>query len=263
MSWWGKIIGGTFGFMAGGPLGALLGAALGHQFDGGLKQFGALPPGETERTQTAFFAASFSVMGHLAKADGHVSRDEIELARQVMSQMQLNEQQRRLAINLFNEGKAADFPLDAVLAQLRQECHRRATLLQMFLEIQLHAAYADGELHPEEKRLLLHIFERLGFSAAEFAHLEALVQGARHFGGGRAETTPRPQRLQEAYAILGVAAEAEDAEIKRTYRRLMNQHHPDKLVSRGLPEEMVKLATDKTIEIKAAYEMVKKARGMR
>ena len=144
MSWWGKIIGGTFGFMAGGPLGALLGAALGHQFDSGLKQFDALPPGETERTQTAFFAASFSVMGHVAKADGHVSRDEIELARQVMSQMQLNEQQRRLAINLFNEGKAADFPLDAVLAQLRQECHRRATLLQMFLEIQLHAAYADG-----------------------------------------------------------------------------------------------------------------------
>jgi len=263
MSWWGKLVGGAFGFMAGGPLGALLGAALGHQVDSGLKQLGEGAPGETERTQTAFFTATFSVMGHVAKADGRVSHDEIALARQVMAQMQLDEAQTRLAINLFNEGKAPDFPLDAVLLQLRRECHRRTTLLQMFLEIQLHAAYADGVMDLEEQRLLLHVFEQLGFSRAEFDHLEALVQGARHFGGREEAQAPTRDRLQEAYSILGVEAEAEDAVVKRAYRRLMNQHHPDKLVARGLPEEMVELATEKTREIREAWETVKRARGMR
>jgi len=272
MSWWGKMVGGGFGFMLGGPLGALLGVALGHKFDKGL---GSMLSGEgfaeQERIQTAFFAATFSVMGHIAKADGQVSKSEIAFARAVMGQMQLNEAQRKLAIKLFNEGKADDFPLDKLLDQFRKECHRRQTLLQMFLEIQLQSAYADGKLDHAEQHVLLHICDRLGFSRAQFDHLEALVQGARHFGGGAAgggryEAPPQPSpraRLAEAYAILGVAESVDDADVKRAYRRLMNQHHPDKLVAKGLPEEMIKLATEKSQEIRAAYDVVKQARGMR
>lgn len=271
MSWWGKLVGGAFGYLLGGPLGALLGAAMGHQFDAGLNKVRGLG-GDAwdreaiERTQSAFFTATFSVMGHLAKADGRVSEDEIAMARAVMGRMQLDAQQRQVAIGLFTEGKAPDFPLDEVLAQFRRECHRRHTLIQMFLEIQLQAAYADGVLHPGERTVLLHIFEALGFSAAEFEHLEALIRGAAHFGGRGAGASQAPagrDRLAEAYAILGVPSSAEDSEVKRAYKRLMNQHHPDKLVAKGLPEEMIKLATEKTQEIKAAYEMLKQARGMR
>lgn len=271
MSWWGKMVGGAFGYLMGGPLGGLLGAAMGHQFDAGLDKVrklggNAWDEEAIERTQSAFFTATFSVMGHIAKADGRVSEDEIAMARAVMGRMQLDAQQRQVAIRLFTEGKAEDFPLDEVLAQFRRECHRRHTLMQMFLEIQLQAAYADGVLHPQERGVLIHLFEALGFSAAEFEHLEAIIRGAAHFGGGdgRARQAP-PSRdsLAEAYAILGVSPSAEDAEVKRAYKRLMNQHHPDKLVAKGLPEEMIKLATEKTQEIKAAYEAVKKTRGMR
>ncbi len=270
MAWWGKVLGGTFGFMVGGPLGALLGAVLGHQFDRGMRHLALDNGGDQEAVQTAFFTATFSVMGHVAKADGRVSKDEIAYAEGVMGHMALAEDQRAAAIGLFREGKAADFPLEEVIDQFRAICGRRRLLLQMFLEVQLQAAYADGRLDAAERQLLLRICERLGFSPQVFAHLEAMVRAAGHFTGDGAGTgagfRPEPARrdlLREAYEILDVDAGAADAEVKRAYRRLMNQHHPDKLVAKGLPEEMVKLATEKTQEIKNAYEMVKKARGMR
>ena len=272
MTWWGKLVGGAFGFMLGGPLGALFGAAVGHQFDKGLERAGLEfmgGAGEQERVQAAFFTALFSVMGALAKADGRVSEDEIAMARSIMQQMALDEAQKRVAIDLFNAGKQPDFDLDAVVTQFRQESGRRTNLQRMFLEILLHAAWADGVLHPDEQRLLQRVADGLGFPPAAFARLEAMVRAQRAFFGGGyeqpggygAEAPPRADRLREAYAILGVDESATDAEIKKAYRRLMNQHHPDKLVARGLPDEMIKLATEKTQEIKAAYELIRKARA--
>jgi DnaJ like chaperone protein len=273
MGWWGKVIGGAVGFAMGGPLGALLGAAFGHQWDErpGAQQRGRVEwvnwerSSEQELIQTAFFTATFSVMGHLAKADGRVSEDEIHLAQQVMAQMNLNEAQARAAKRLFTEGKRSDFPLDEVLEQLRHETLRRHTLLQVFLEIQVQFAYADGVMHEAERQLLLHIFDRLGFSLREFQHIDQLVRAAYRFAGEQqaASATSRRNRLHEAYAVLGVVESASDEEVKRAYKRLMNQHHPDKLVAKGLPEEMVKLANEKTQEIKGAYEQVKEARGLR
>jgi DnaJ like chaperone protein len=264
MSWWGKIIGGAFGFMLGGPLGAALGAALGHNFDRGLDRLQLAGPADLERIRTAFFTATFSVMGQIAKADGRVSEDEIAFARSVMAHMSLNEEQRRVAISLFNEGKRPEFPLDEALEQFRRECRGRITLIRMFLEIQLQAAYADGHLDASERGLLLHIFGQVGFSELDFQNLEALVRGASRFAGeGARRTVPPRDRLREAYRVLGVSAQADGDEVKRAYRRLMNQHHPDKLVAKGLPEEMVKLANEKTHEIKSAYETIKAARGMR
>jgi DnaJ like chaperone protein len=268
MNWWGKIIGGTFGFLLGGPLGALLGAALGHNFDKGMRGIKEdFSPGAQARVQTAFFTTTFSVMGHLAKADGRVSRDEIQVAEQIMAQMRLDEEQRQVAKRLFSEGKHAGFNLDAVLDQFRRECHRRHNLMRMFIEIQLHAAYADGVVHAKERELLSHICRQLGFSAQEFAHLEAIVQAQHHMGGeqayGGAASNRAGLSLDDAYAVLNVSASASDAEVKKAYRRLMSQHHPDKLVAKGLPEEMMEMAKEKTQEIRAAYEVIKTSRGMK
>lgn len=264
MNWWGKLAGGAFGFMLGGPLGALLGVVLGHNFDRGLR---TLPdtetPADRERVQTAFFTATFAVMGHLAKADGRVSEQEIRMAEAVMSEMSLSPEMRRAAIGLFNQGKSAGFDLDAVLTQFRRECHGRGTLLGMFIEIQLQAAYADGSLDPAEDRLLAHVCARLGVSEHEYRRLERMIRAERGFAGDAGGRRPRPAgpTLEEAYAVLGVDPGASDAELKRAYRRLLSQHHPDKLVSRGLPEEMMKVATQKTHEIRQAYERVREARG--
>ena len=278
MSWWGKLIGGYFGFMLGGPLGALLGAAVGHGFDRGLKQMkeGVLPPtGDQERIQTAFFTATFSVMGHLAKADGRVTRTEIRFAEAVMAQMNLSGEMRKTAIRLFGEGKEAGFPLDAVLDQFRQEVGRRRNLLRMFLEIQIQSAYGDGAVSAVEEQLLLRISRRLGVPEYEFRILEKMIgaqvrfreQAAYGPGAGAGRAGYRPQRagpsLDDAYAALGLSRGASDAEVKKAYRRLMSQHHPDKLVAKGLPEEMMKVAAQKTHEIKQAYEIIREARGIR
>ncbi|MBU0499710.1 MAG: co-chaperone DjlA [Gammaproteobacteria bacterium] len=265
MAWWGKIIGGAFGFLLGGPLGVVLGAALGHNFDKGvasLPRDEGLQPDDRERVQMAFFTATFSVMGAVAKADGRVSPNEIDLAKSVMEEMALSAEMRKTAIRLFNEGKDSSFPLDEVISQFRAECQRRHSLMQIFIELQLQAAYADGEMDAAEERLLQHICRHLGFSESAFRQIERMIKAERHFGGARAAPKAGPT-LADAYDVLGVTSETRDEEVKKAYRRLMNQHHPDKLVAKGLPEEMMKVAEQKTKEIKLAYEQVKEARYMR
>lgn len=272
MSWWGKLVGGALGFAMGGPIGAIIGAVAGHQLDAGLRKAaehdrlqGGADYVQQERVQTVFFTTVFSVMGHLAKADGRVSESEIQMARNIMQQMQLDEQQKQFAIDLFRKGKEADFPLDDVIEQFREEVGRQRNLKQMFIEILLHAAYADGLMHEAERQLFIRICSRLGFSQMQFRMLESMVRAQQAFHGRTQHEAPRPRAdlLQEAYEALGVTATASDAEVKKAYRRQMNQHHPDKLVARGLPEEMIKLANEKTQEIKAAYETIRKARGMK
>ena len=268
VSWWGKLVGGWLGFMLGGPLGAVLGVALGHNFDKGLR---GLPqggfssedfsPGDRERVQTAFFTATFSVMGAVAKADGRVSPEEIHLAEAVMAQMDLSPEMRKTAIRLFHEGKKSGFPLEEAVRQFRIECSRRTILLQMFLEIQLQAAYADGRLDPSEETLLLRICHLLGISEFDYRRLERMI-GAQAGAAGGSRQAPSGPSLDQAYAVLGVDAGASDTEIKKAYRRLLSQHHPDKLVSRGLPEEMMKVAAQKTHETKQAYEKIKRERGI-
>ncbi len=262
MSWWGKIIGGTVGFMMGGPLGAALGAALGHNIDKGSEFIGGTTRsnGSRERIQTAFYTATFSVMGHVSKADGRVSEDEIALAKQIMDQMDLNQEQRKTAMALFNQGKNKDFPLEDVLLQFNHELGLQMNLRRMFMEIEIMAAYADGVMHPKEKELLLKVSSLIGFSRAQYNQLESMIQARFNAGGISPQAGPT---VKDAYSILNVDKNSTDAEVKKAYRRLMSQHHPDKLVAKGLPEEMMKMAAQRTHEIKQAYETIKEQRGLK
>ncbi len=262
MSWLGKVIGGAFGFLMGGPLGAILGASVGHQFDEGLQNIDdgeGLNPGDQHRVQMAFFTATFSVMGHISKADGRVTPDEINLAKRVMDELALSGDMRKTAINLFEQGKAPHFPLEDVLDQFRRECHRRSHLISMFLELQIQAAYADGKLDTAEESVLFIICEQLGISRFEYERIKIQFQAQQRFYG-RNQQQQASNRLDDAYAVLGVTKSATDAEVKKAYRRLMSQHHPDKLVAKGLPEEMMTIAKEKTQKIRKAYEVIKESR---
>ena len=260
MSWWGKLAGGGIGFALGGPLGAMLGTILGHQIDK-VKQQG-FDPGSQERTQAAFFSATFSVMGHIAKADGHVSPQEIQMAEQVITQMKLSQEQRQAAIALFNQGKQSDFDLDQVLDQFKQECGRKITLIQMFMQIQLQAAYADGSKDLAEEEILRRICQRLGYPVKMLAQLEAILFAQQGQYNSTAHAARDVNQLNNAYSVLGISKESSEAEIKRAYRKLMSQNHPDKLIAKGLPDEMIQIATDKAKEIQKAYELIKEARKL-
>ena len=273
-SWGGKLIVGLLGMLIGGPIGLAIGVLIGHFLDRGVERvqsfnpFRPYRPGEREEVQEALFSAVFSIMGHLAKADGRVSEQEIGQAEAIMSRMQLNDEQRRRAQEAFRQGKDDDFPLDRTVAEFRQRIRRRRHLVVVFLELLLQTALADGELHAEEERILFRVAAGLGVPESQFRQILNMVLAQARFGGagaagaGGAAGPSRPS-LGEAYQVLGVTEDASDQEVKKAYRRLMSEHHPDKLAARGVPEEMIRMATDKTAEISKAYDMIKEARGMR
>ncbi|MCK9274624.1 MAG: co-chaperone DjlA [Syntrophales bacterium] len=267
MGWWGKMIGGTVGFFFGGPLGALLGAAVGHGFDASSeipmeRRYTGFT--ENEKVQTAFFTALFSIMGHLATADGKVSEKEAEEVQRIMEQMRLVPDQQRVAVKLFNQGRRADFPLHEVLEQFRKQCNGRRDLVKIFLEILLKTAMADGEIDEPEYKILSFVSDSLHFPRTDFEHIVRIMEARHHEKGtenSAGSFAVRRQSLQKAYEILGLSKKATEEEIKKAYRNLMSQYHPDKMVSKGLPEEMIKFATEKTREIKAAYDVIKESRS--
>ena len=267
MNFGGKLAGAFFGYLltGGSLLGALIGFYFGHLFDRGLSQGDFSSVFNTVRNkaeiQLVFFKTVFSLLGHLAKADGHVSKEEIQAARMVMQQMRLDEAQSKRAIEFFNEGKQVEFYPDRCIQEFIRVSHHNRALSQMLLEILIFSALADGKLDGNEERVLLNLSEQIGFSQQDYQRLVQMVLGQQHFhqtGSGSAhyQQQTREEALKEAYAVLGISNDATDNEVKKAYRRQMNQHHPDKLVSRGMPEEMVKLATEKTQEIKIAYELI-------
>lgn len=265
----GKLIGAAVGFWLGGFLGLLLGVFLGHQVD---KRVNRLAGGfllsslarHQLQVQKVFFEATFSVMGHLAKADGRVSEHEIALARQVMQRMGLNETAQRMAIDQFGLGKEPGFDIDNALDALRGALRGQQNLIRMFIEIQLSAAFADGELKPVERQLLEKICVKLGFPLEAFERLVNMIDAeVRHQRGGQQAGRGQGLSLEDAYAILDLDPGATDAEVKKAYRLLTSQHHPDKLAAKGLPKEMMKLAEQKTHEIRSAYERIRAARGFK
>lgn len=267
--------------MVGGPLGALLGAAVGHNFDQGLRNRPGAESASSDHARNLFHATAFQMMGHIAKADGRVSEREIAAARAIMDHLQLSAGQRQSAIDCFTEGKQADFPVEAALRSLQQVCRDHPALLQQTLELLLNVAYADGGLHPQTHARLLEITDRLGVHRLQFETLHTLFRAQRWAhqskasgsdGGGSSGAyneqrthSRRPttvvNSLSQAYAVLGVKRDANPDEIKLAYRRLVKQHHPDKLASRSVSSLEMAHATEKTREITAAYERIRQARG--
>jgi DnaJ like chaperone protein len=263
--------------------GAILGYIVGHFFDKGYSQnfnqmggFGRFFTSQDQiKSQAIFFHALFSAMGHIAKADGQVTDAEIKMATATMNQMGLEGDTRREAQQAFREGKSADFPLKDILDEFRLSCHGRRDILQVFLEILIQSAFVDGNLDRREQAVLEQVALHLGFKQNDLLYLISMFEaevrfrqaGGRQNGGqqGHRKTSnySSTQSLEDAYKILGMQKSDEDKSIKKAYRKLMSEHHPDKLVSKGLPKQAMEIAKRKAQDIQAAYEMVKQNRGFK
>lgn len=262
MGWYGKLIGAVLGAIIGrGLLGAIVGFLIGHQFDRRSQATRARVTGDPRALQLVFFRATFQVMGHAAKADGRVTPQEIDAAREAMRRFSLSEADVQRAIDLYTDGKRPDFPLDQLLAELRGAMAGRDDLRRLFVQIQLDAALQGGGLNPASRAVFARMCSALGISAIEFATLEAMLRMRGPAGVGPARR--QADRLADAYQVLGVRPNTPDAEVTLAYRRLVSQSHPDKLVANGLPESMVEAAHERTRRILEAYEIIRKHRGMK
>ena len=255
-----KLIGVITGYLLFGFFGALLGLFTGSFIDRMRAYgFGGINPLQNALRQAVFLETVFISMGKLAKADGHVSQGEIDHVEQFMQKLNMTAEHRRQAIALFKRGADPAFDIAPTYQRFMAVCGHTRNLRQMLLVYLIVMALADGHFHPAEEALLTGLAARLGYDQAAFRHMLDMALNQTHFA---AEQANAPTALDDAYKALGVTKDSTDAEIKRAYRKLMSQYHPDKLIGQGVPEDMIAMATEQAKEIQLAYDLVKKSRGI-
>lgn len=263
----GKIFGGMIGFSFGGPFGAMLGVFIGHQIDKASQMREQMASPEIrERIQACFLKTTFLLLGYMAKADGRVSEEEVAQTELLMGNMNLTPDKRKEAITLFKQGSSSSFQPDDTLNEFRTLCGRHHNLVQMLIMYMVNLAFADGSFDAAEERVLREVAGGLGISRMAFEQLLRMIKAQHSFGqdggySGAGPTGAHGGSLKQAYEALGVSDSSSKAEVKRAYRKLMSEYHPDKLAGQGVPEEMIKAATARSQEIQSAYEMIKKSQG--
>ena len=269
MSVVGKIVGALIGYLLfRHPFGIVLGGFVGHLWD-----IGALRPQGPQRARGEFIGPLFALAGAIAKSDGRVSEQEIAATENLMMRMQMSPDQRASAIESFSVGKQSGFAVDQTIAELRAWAGGRRDLAFLLLDMLLDVVYAEGPLSPNKVMLVRTLCASLGVHERELAALAAMrgyayaaygaggdagAQGSYRRGG---QDTPRQPAGKDPYAVLGVTRDAHEREIKRAYRKLISQHHPDKLGD--VPDELKRRAEERAREINAAYERIQSERGFR
>ena len=255
-----KIIGVLLGYYLFGIFGAFIGYIVGSFIDR-YRAYGAggINPLTAAHRQSVFIETVFTLMGKLAKADGHVSRDEIAHVEDFMQKLGMSSEHRQVAISLFKQGTAPDFDIKPKLNEFMSVCGHTSSLRQMLLVYLIVMALSDGYLDATEESLLNDVASNLGYDPLAFKQLLEMVSSQSHFAGGKVTSA---DALDDAYKALGVTKESSDQEIKRAYRKLISQYHPDKLMGQGVPEDMIAVATAQTQEVQTAYDLIKKSRNM-
>jgi len=247
MGWLGKAIGGSIGFFVGGPIGAVFGTVIGHQFDrsgqttGGIKH--VFSP--QERSQAVFFVSAFSLAAKLARADGRVTKEEIDVVDNfIRTQLRLDNDARDMAIKIFNVARDSKESFDIFAQQFYELFREDRQMLISMLELLIKIAKADGTFHPNEEKMIKRAAIIFYIDLKEYERLKAMYV----------------KNNNKYYAILGAVRNESDEEIKKKYRKLVMEYHPDRVISKGLPEEFTKFANKKFQEIHEAYEKVMQER---
>ncbi len=253
MSWLGKMIGGTIGFALGGPIGAVAGAAFGHTFvdkkeDEYLKSIPGRQSGlsSNEEAQLVFFTAAFSMLAKISKADGRINEEEIQAVERFMTRdLQLDPAGRETAQNIFRQAVSSSETFEAFARQFYSVFRYQPNIIELMVDVLLRVSAADGTSDPEEEKMLLSAIGIFNYAQADYNRLKSRYV----------------RKSDPYYAVLKCDENSSDAEIKKQYRALVQEYHPDKIEAKGLPEEFIKFAGDKFTEIQEAYEYIRKKRG--
>ena len=243
MAIWGKVFGGAAGLLLGGPLGALLGVAAGHAVD---KYRQASTEGEgldnKATKQVAFTIAVIALGAKMAKADGVVTKDEIAAFKRVFH---VPPEEVGNVGRVFNMARQDTAGFEEYAHQVERLFRNTPQIMEDLLHGLFHIAMADGVLHPAEDDYLQQVAGIFGFNEAAYERLRAY-----HSGGKNADP----------YQIIGVPSDISDLDLKKAYRKLIVENHPDKAIAEGLPQEFIDVANEKLAKINAAYDQIVKIR---
>jgi DnaJ like chaperone protein len=254
MSWHGKILGGIFGFFIGGPWGAAAGATLGHAFvdrKNNLYKISRHRPGQAllspEQAKVVFFTSVFSMLGKMSKVDGKVTKEEIAVVEKfIKEELHLNTSSRLFAIQIFRQSVQSPESFEYFASQFYANFSSQPYLIDLMMDILFRIAGTDGTIQEEEEELLLSAAEIFDYSHSDYERMKNKYINNNNY----------------YYAILNCDFTASNEEIKKQYRKLVNEYHPDKIQAKGLPEGFIKFANEKFVEIQEAYTTIKKERGM-
>jgi len=219
-----------------------------------------------------FFETTFTLLGFVAKADGRVSEAEVAQTEALFAQLRLTAAQRRSAIEHFKRGATAGFDPAPTVGKFNDCLGPRRQAQHTLMAFLVGIAMADGTFSETERGAIYRLSDLLRLPRREVDQLISMVSAQAQFqqgqyrqsaGGGRSSAGPGISELDTAYAALGIDKGASDTDIKRRYRKLMSENHPDKLIAEGVPDELLRVATERAQEITAAYEVIQNARGLK
>ena len=248
MSIWGKIIGGAAGLALGGPLGAILGTAAGHAVDrltGAAASVAADGEGDGNTKKVAFTIGVIVLGAKMAKADGVVTDAEVAAFRQVF---RVPPDEQAHVTRVFNVARRDHRGFEPYARQIAKLFRDRPAVLEELLSCLFHIAKADGKVDEPELAFLRGVAKEFGLDDADFRRIRAEEIGPEE---------------GDPYDILGVRQSDPDDRIKAAYRRLIHENHPDRLIAQGMPQEFVDIANEKMATINAAYDRIRRERGLR
>lgn len=234
MSIWGKIAGAGLGLAVGGPLGALVGAVAGHLvIDRALAD-----------KEVVFTVALIALSAKMAKADGQVSDEEIRAFEEVMK---VPDAEKANVDRVYRIAQQDVAGFQAYAEQVASIFRDNPAMLEDVMDALFHIAKADKYVHPAELEYLRTVADIFGFSEVEFARIRA-----SHLGSDKADP----------YLILGITPDISSDDLRKAYHRLVRENHPDTLIARGVPKELVSIANEKLAMINVAYEKIMTHRGL-
>ena len=268
---WGKLIGVGLGWFTTGDVpGVMIGLGLGYIVDNCVFSVNRSYSSHDDsvdlaQAQKEYFIASFSVMGYIDDLVARPHHQIYDTLNNVAARMNLSDEVFQEAADLYCEGMSSEFNLNKVILPFYAACHSQKFLLENFLEMQLRAAFDGSSLHPDKRQALLDICHALELTEEDFDRIFDAVKAEYHSNKNGDQSvafySDSSVNLDDAYNMLNISSNASNDEIKKAYRRLTNMHHPDKLIAKGLPEEMLKLSENKTREIRMAYERIRELRN--
>ncbi len=218
MSIWGSLIGGIIGFSFGGPFGMLLGSLLGGKISRARAGAGFSAVAQGQR----MFALSLIVLSaKLSKADGQVSREELIA---VKDKLKIPENELDQVGKIFNKAKEESAGYEPYAQQIAQFYKGNINVLEEVINILFYIAEADGEVSAQEIKMIENIAKIFGLSEAQYLSIKESRKGSDKLN---------------PYVVLESKPDDDISEIRKKYLVLSKQHHPDLLLSKGVPEEVI------------------------